>query len=200
MFHKKIQNMKNTLFLLPVFLIATATTCHPTNNCVENPKPDCICTLQYDPVCGCNNKTYGNACAAECAGIKTYTKGECKQNNAIGLEGMVWQVTDFTGGTQPQHVPDSITISIKFEAGKIDGHGGCNHVGGTYNASGNNLNVSGLFSTKMYCDPGSKWESRFLERFEKSKSYVITGETMEINCGDAGNLVFRLNWKKRKGE
>jgi hypothetical protein len=33
--------------------------------------------LQYDPVCGCNNKTYGNACAAECSGIKKYTKGEC---------------------------------------------------------------------------------------------------------------------------
>ena len=42
-------------------------------------KEDCVCTLQYDPVCGCNNKTYGNACAANCAGITSYTNGACQK-------------------------------------------------------------------------------------------------------------------------
>ena len=48
-------------------------------DCTENPKVDCVCTLQYDPVCGCNNKTYGNACAANCAGITSYTNGACQK-------------------------------------------------------------------------------------------------------------------------
>lgn len=65
--------------LVFALLSAALTACHTTKNCRENPKPDCLCTLQYDPVCGCNNKTYGNACAAGCAGIKTYTKGACKE-------------------------------------------------------------------------------------------------------------------------
>ncbi len=41
---------------------------------------DCICTMDYSPVCGCNNITYGNGCAAECDGVKDYTSGECTQN------------------------------------------------------------------------------------------------------------------------
>jgi hypothetical protein len=41
--------------------------------------PLIICTAQFDPVCGCNNKTYSNSCEAERVGIKTYSKGECKK-------------------------------------------------------------------------------------------------------------------------
>ena len=58
----------------------------------------------------------------------------------------------------------------------------------------------GLFSTKMFCQGASEWESKFLAQFEKSQSYSITGETMEVDCGAAGKILFRLNWKKRKGE
>ena len=62
-----------------LLMLLTASTCKQKQSCVEKLDPACTCIAQYDPVCGCNNKTYGNSCQAECAGIKTYTKGECPQ-------------------------------------------------------------------------------------------------------------------------
>ena len=46
--------------------------------------PD-VCTLQLDEVCGCNDKTYGNACAAAQAGVSVRAKGACTQANTTAI-------------------------------------------------------------------------------------------------------------------
>lgn len=54
-----------------IFLITSAFMLAACNN-----QKECICTTDYNPVCGADGKTYANACLAECAGV-SYVQGSC---------------------------------------------------------------------------------------------------------------------------
>lgn len=68
--------MKHTHFLILVLFSLSLFSCNK-NKCKERIIRDCVATLQNDPVCGCNGKTYGNSSIAKCSGIEKYTKGKC---------------------------------------------------------------------------------------------------------------------------
>jgi hypothetical protein len=49
--------------------------CDGEGTCKTKPE---ICTHNWDPVCGCDDKTYGNSCAAAAKGVNVAAKGECR--------------------------------------------------------------------------------------------------------------------------
>ena len=57
----------------------TVTSNDSDLNCIDqsNSNNEIACPTIYDPVCGCDNKTYSNSCYASINGAISYTEGEC---------------------------------------------------------------------------------------------------------------------------
>ncbi len=65
-------------FLITGMLVACDDEVTP-DNCIDPARidPDAACIEIYQPVCGCDNVTYGNSCFAEIAGVTSWREGTC---------------------------------------------------------------------------------------------------------------------------
>ena len=84
-------NILKLRFLLPIlFILLFFMSCEDNNSannqsccnsgCIDESKisSDYNCDDYYEPVCGCDGKTYPNSCIADISGVLDWTDGECK--------------------------------------------------------------------------------------------------------------------------
>ena len=69
--------MKKTGLITLMVLTLIACGKEEKDGCEAVNNPDCICTMEYAPVCGCDDVTYSNTCHANCAGVEIVSQGEC---------------------------------------------------------------------------------------------------------------------------
>lgn len=83
--------------------------------------PDCMCNLEYSPVCGYDGVEYSNACEADCAGVE-YAFGTCPidaigQVNYLGdpeKDGCGWVIRIGESNFHPTNLSEEFKKSGSF--------------------------------------------------------------------------------------
>ncbi len=76
---------------------------------------------------------------------------------------------------------------------RVSGNGSCNSFGGSVNINDNSLQISHLFSTKMYCEAVQSIESDFFAALSKVTRFEIKGNSLLMYQGDMLLLEFGVS-------
>jgi hypothetical protein len=183
----------NLFKIIIVSAIAFSLACTKSNTCCEAELiPDCVHTLEINPVCGCNGVTYSNASEASCNSITDVMPGPC---SLVGTYNFLGFKSDGAkiGIDKQVYSGKAISLILKEDADNdlvypFEGKGQPNLFAGTYNIVGSKYIITVLTEAV-----GSDMEQRFVRVLPRVVFTKSEGEYLYmISNDDLGEeLIFK---------
>ena len=115
------------------------------------------------------------------------TAGENTTGNSSDLSANVWNLIKVDGAAVNS---SKASISFNLDKNTVGGNGGCNGFGGDLVKNGNEIKISQIISTDMFCEATSEVENKFLGNLERVTKYRITGGNLFLLAGETVVLEF----------
>lgn len=138
----------------------------------------------------CNPKTQAvpSTSSSEASSVVTDTmtatdSSAVSSDTTSGIQEKYWKLTELMGkavGPTPQ---DKKEIHIKFRSkeNRLEGFGGCNGFGGTYELkTGDRITISRIISTQMACSE-LDIENELIRVLETADNYNLNGDKLVLN-------------------
>lgn len=165
-------NKKRVLFLSKLFLILVITGNITTAQNGDTPKSS---------GCGGNSKTKPNVAKSDTNVSKT---------NANDLDSRRWNLIEINGGGV-----ESSKAFVEFVSAekRFAGNAGCNRMFGKFETNGNEIKLSGIGTTKIFCSAEDvmKLEGDFIKALERTTRFEQKGETLDFYAGN--NLILKFS-------
>ena len=165
-------NKKRVLFLSKLFLILVLTGNITTAQNGDTPKSN---------GCGGNLKTKTNVAKSDTNVSKT---------NANDIDSQRWNLIEINGGGV-----ESSKAFVEFVSAekRFAGNAGCNRMFGKFEMNGNEIKLSGIGTTKIFCSAEDvmKLEGDFIKTLERTTRFEQKGETLDFYAGN--NLILKFS-------
>jgi heat shock protein HslJ len=111
----------------------------------------------------------------------------------MSLEGRRWTLESYANnGGEPVSLLPGTEITIEFREGQVSGNAGCNGYFGSYEVGDNNLSISDVAMTEMFCaEPEGVMdqESAYLAVLRTAAAYQIMEDQLQITDVDGATVL-----------
>lgn len=108
-----------------------------------------------------------------------------------GLDGVDWRLVAYADDAGDlRDVPEGVSASARFEAGRVSGSGGCNRFTGGWSGSTEALAIGPLAGTMMACeDEAMAVEDLVLRRLGEVARALVTTDRLDLLAADSRVLL-----------